>query len=87
MKFKDYMISTIGYENYIKRFPSHYSEIEIIKFVEDWHELETKPFDDFMLNFGHDCVLTCYHPEEYNDCEHSSKGLCKLFENLITKKS
>lgn len=38
ISFKDYVIKKIGKENYINHFPSHYSEIEIIKLVDEYNE-------------------------------------------------
>lgn len=40
MSFKDWMIKKIGYENYVRGFPSHYAEIEVIVFAEEWHKSE-----------------------------------------------
>ncbi len=34
--FKTWLINKIGYSNYIADFPNHYSEIEVIKFCNEY---------------------------------------------------
>lgn len=35
--FKNWVIKKIGKENYINHFPSHYSEIEMVTMVDEYH--------------------------------------------------
>lgn len=36
MTFKEYVRDKIGARNYVDHFPAHYSEIEVVQFVNQW---------------------------------------------------
>ncbi len=65
MSFKEFMILKIGKQNYIDHFPSHYSEIEIIQFVEEWHKQKViRIVADFSMKFNTEFMDFCNTIEE-----------------------